>query len=406
MRVALHNIHLLPDLQFHAYVYGFLRQGLVKVLYFSDHNGKSLARSLYRLTRHKQYRDKYRGIDWNEFDFAFSAGDLRRKADVLLNLNLMYMPKLDTEFSSGVSRFDGLKIFHVGDYFWYRPGSELYRLLQRSGVDHLFGYAMHDRYCAYFQSYFPGYRGKVWGIPFGFARRFQPLKPFIERSNKAVAVGSVNPLRPLQDAVHNYRETADFFPDENWFHKFRRQLVLNKSQLAGVMDSMLPEFPAIKDFKYDLVAKFNDYRMFVTCESIYFFPSAKVFEGPACGTTLVCADHDCNREYGFEDGRNCVMYQPYNINDFVDKVDWYQRNELRLSEIAEKGHRFVTGNYSHENVANEIWDTTKLIWDRGGNVIASPLGSRLLADRDGAGGTGAGDATHANHVCRKSERFE
>jgi spore maturation protein CgeB len=173
------------------------------------------------------------------------------------------------------------------------------------------------------------------------------------------------------------------------------------------MDSMLPEFPAIKDFKYDLVAKFNEYRMFVTCESIFLFPSAKVFEGTACCTALICADHDCNREYGFEDGRNCIMYQQYNLDDFYDKVAWYQRNESRLSEIAAAGHRFVTGNYSQESVANKIWETTKLIWDREGKVIASPLGKRLLADRDGTGAMmGAGDATPDNRVGRKSAWFE
>lgn len=391
MRIALHNIHLFPDLKFHGYVLELLRRRKVRVLYFSDHNVVSIARTLKKIVRRKYQR--FQGIEWREIEFVFSARELCRKADVLLNLNLMYVPHLDSELSTGVSRFDGLKVFHVGDYFWYHPGSEKYRQLQRAGVDHLFGYAMHDRYCNYFQKYFPGYSGKVWGIPFGFAPRFRSLNPFVERSNKAVALGSVNPLRPLQDPVYNYRETADFYPDENWFHKFRRQLVLDKSQLAGVMDSMLPEFPAIKDFKYDLVAKFNEYRMFVTCESIYFFPSAKVFEGPASGTALVCADHDCNREYGFEDGKNCVMFQPYNSDDFRDKVAWYQRNELRLSEIAEQGHRFVTGNYSHENVANKIWETINLMWNRGGEVIASPLGDRLLADRGCVAGMGDGDAT-------------
>jgi hypothetical protein len=381
MRIALHNIHLLPNLKFHGYVLELLRRRQVSVLYFSDYNGLSIARTLYRIAKNRyQY---LKGIKWSEFDYAFSVGELRRKADVLLNLNLMYMPNLDTEFSSGVTRFDGLKIFHVGDYFWYHPGSEINRLLQRSGVDHLFGYAMHDRYCDYFQSQFSRYRGKVWGIPFGFAPRFKPLKPYVERSNKAVALGSVNPLRPLQDSAYNYRETADYFPDECWFHKFRRQLVLNKNRLAGVMDSMLPEFPTIKDFKYDMVAKFNEYRMFVTCESIFPFPPAKVFEGTACSTALFCADHDCNREYGFEDGKNCVMYRQYDIDDFRDKVTWYQRNESRLSEIAAEGYRFVTKNYSHKSVANSVMETTKLIWNRGGKIIARPLGAGLLEDAAG-----------------------
>lgn len=390
MRVALHNIHRLPiNLEIHGYVLELLRQRLVTVLFFSDHSGVRFVKTLYRLARSDNYRQKFRGIDWREFEFVFTPQQLSRKADVLLNLNLMYMPKLTTEFGSGLSRFDGLKIFHVGDYFWYHPGSEVNGLLQSAGVDHVFGYAMHDRYCAYFHSHFPEYRGKVWGIPFGFAPRFLSRKPFAARVSKAVAVGSVNPLRPLHEAVRNYRETADFFMDECWFHKFRRQLVLNRTQLANVMDSMLPEFPAIKDFRYDLVAKLNDYRMLVTCESIYLFPSAKVFEGPACGTALVCADHQCLREYGFEDGQNCIMYRQYDLGDFRAKVASYQENESRLTEIATRGHSFVTKNYSHKNVADRLWDTTKLIWDRRGNVLATPLAERLLQNSDDASRIGA-----------------
>ena len=62
MRVALHNIHLLPhNLEFHAYVFELLRRRQVSVLYFSDPRGISFAKTLYRL-RYKQYRNKYRGI--------------------------------------------------------------------------------------------------------------------------------------------------------------------------------------------------------------------------------------------------------------------------------------------------------------------------------------------------------
>ena len=375
MRIALHNIHLLPDLKFHGYVLELLRRRLVTVLYFSDRRGVSLARTVYRLVR--QRHPTLQVISWSEFDFVFSARELSRRADVLLDLNLMCTKDLESEVPSTLSRFDGLKIFHIGDYFWYHPGSEKYRRLRSVGVDHLFGYAMHDRYCGYFDSHFPGFRGKVWGIPFGFAPRFQSKAPFLRRINKAVALGSVNPLRPLGQPVHNFRETADYFPDENWFHKFRRQLVLNKSRLTGVMDSMLPEFPAIKDFKYDLVAKLNEYRMFVTGESIYLFPSAKVFEGLACGTVLFGADHDCNKEYGLEDGRNCVMFRQYDIDSFRDKVAWYQEGELRLAAIATEGYHFVRQYYSHKGVADRVVETTALIWGRGGDVIASPLADRL-----------------------------
>lgn len=378
MRIALHNIHNLPfNLQFHDYIFELLRKNHISILYFSDRSGLEYSKTLYRLIRYKSISSRLNGIAWDELEFIFTASELNRKADVLLNLNLMCFPNIKSDFSRGVANFNGLKIFHVGDYFWYRPGSETYKLLQSVGVDHLFGYAMHDRYCSYFQEYFPDYRGKVWGIPFGYTPRFVSTTPFSERKAKAVGAGSVNPLRPLHTPIINYRETADFFPDENWFHKFRRELVLNKNFLSKEMDSMLPEFPVIKDFKYDLVAKFNEYQMFITCESIFSFPSAKVFEGMACQTALICADLECNKEYGLEDGKNCIMYNPYSIDDFKYKTTLMQSNDKLLRKIAKEGSRFVTKNYTQKGVAKKIFQTTKLIWENKGNIIATPLSDRL-----------------------------
>lgn len=377
MRVALHNIHLLPNLQFHGYIYELLKLKLVTVLYFSDATGVSYLKSLISLIRHENIRKNYREINWSDFDFVFTAHELNKKADVLLNLNLMCLENISPEFSSSVAKFDGLKIFHVGDYFWYRPGSETYRLLQSVGVDHLFGYAMHDRYCSYFQNYFPEYKGKVWGIPFGYAPRFVSQKPFAERLQKVVAVGSVNPLRPLHEPIINYRETADFFPDENWFHKFRRQLVLNKSNLSSVMDIMLPKFPKIKDFKYDLVAKFNNYKLFTSCESLFNFPPAKLFEGIACGSVAIISDDECFKEYGFIDGENCIVYNKNNIDHFEYVVKKALNEPIRLSEIEKKAHDFVTQNYNHKMVAKHIIDTIKYIYMKDGKVLASELITRI-----------------------------
>ncbi|MDA9945233.1 glycosyltransferase [Schleiferiaceae bacterium] len=310
-------------------------------------------------------------------EIVFTTSKLNKKADVLLNLNLMCFSNIKTDFSGRIAGFNGIKIFHIGDYFWYRPGSESYKLLQSIGVDHLLGYAMHDRYCSYFRQFFPEYQGRVWGIPFGFTPRFAVTTPFSERKKKAVALGSVNPLRPLHLPVSNYRETADFFPDDNWFHEFRRELILNKNHLTKEMDSMLPEFPSIKDFKYDLVAKFNEYQMFVTCESIFSFPSAKVFEGMACQTVLVCADLDCNKEYGLKDGENCIMFEAYNIIDFQEKVKYYQSNQIELEVIARAGRKFVVENYSLIKNVEHIINTTDHIVSHGGNIEATPLIERI-----------------------------
>ena len=373
MRVALHNIHLLPTLKFHSYVFEILKNKLVSVLYFSDPTCFSYITTLTRLALHESLRENYKGIEWSNFDFVFSSTELNRKADVLINLNLLCPKHLYPEFSNSLSKFNGIKIFHTGDYFWYRPASESNKLLEKIGVDHLFGYSMHDKYCEYFSKSFPKYHQKVWGIPFGFTSRFETSKTFKNRKSKAVAVGSVNPLRPLNEKINNFQESANFFPDESWFHKFRRMLVLNKNILKDEVDSMLPEFPDIKDFKYDLVSKFNDYQMFVSCESIFNFPPAKTFEGMACMSTLICANLKCNTDLGLIDGVNCIMYTQYDLNNFKDKLNYYRFQEDKLREISQNGNLLVSKNYNQKRVAEIILATINEIYTKGIKTEAKPL---------------------------------
>lgn len=360
MNIAIQNIHLTPNLYstgfkgIHNYIISLVSQNYVKYLYFDECNAWAIQRAVRNFLKNNSY-----GIPWKNVELIFSAKTLRNKCDVLLNFNT-YTGKHD--FTSGVKSFDGPKIWHIGDYFWNDPGSVINQYLEKYGIDYLLGYASHDRHCDYFQKTFPNYNGKVIPVPFGFSDRFESQIPFEERKNKCVGLGSVNHLRPLQYPVHNYRETADFYSDESWFHRFRRMLVLRKEQLGSVMDSMFPEFPRMKDFGYDIVAKFNEYRMFVSCESIFFFPSAKAFEGTACGTVMVCADHECNREFGFVDGENCIMYRLYDVDDFTDKVSFYQNHESALKEIQKKSIEFVHTNYSHSAISKLIYERIATIF--------------------------------------------
>jgi hypothetical protein len=352
MNIAIHNIHLTPNLGhigIHDYVLDLVRDGWVKHLYFDMEQFSSMrsAISFARFFKNKRFLD----LPWDSVEFVFSARTLAAQCDVLLNFNTHLGV---SQFTKGVRAFNGAKIYHVNDYFWNNPGSTVNKWLEDYGVDYVMGYASHDRYCAYFQKTFPNYVGKVIPVPFGFGDRFQPMVPFEDRQNKCVAVGAVNHLRPLNYPIHNYQEYADFFPDESWLHKSRRLIALNKERLAPCLDSKLPEFPQMKDFSYDLVATLNQYRMFVSCETIFFFPPAKYYEGPACGCVLVCSDHECNKDVGFVGGENCITYRLYDIDDLEDKVRYYQANQQELSAVQRRGTEFVRTHYSHRQIAKDL----------------------------------------------------
>jgi len=351
MNIAIQNIHLLPnlnDLGIHNYILELVRRGHIKYLYFEENTW--IRQRLLKRNLHNNINIQSL-IDSNKIEIITTEKQLNSHCDVLLNFNTHTK---EHDFTRTVKNFNGLKIWHVGDYFWNEPASDINNRYKNFGIDYIFGYSRHDKYCEYFKKSFPTYIGKVIHVPFGFQNRFRLVNDYKNRINKCVGLGSVNPLRPLEYEASNYIESANFFPDEAWFHKFRRLLIINKNIMKNQFDSMLPVFPQIKDFTYDLVQKFNQYRMFVSCESIFHFPPAKFFEGPACGAALICADTGCNKEYGFKEGINCIMYEEYNIQNFIDKVKYYQKHSSKLLEIQKNGHSYVTSRFSHELIADHI----------------------------------------------------
>jgi hypothetical protein len=361
MNIAIHNPHLGPNiytLGIHNYILNLIQDGHTPYI-FMDTIDKGYTREMIKKMIYSLGLESFfsyvpsnkKKIPWNLSNIIFSEKTLNSQCEVLISFNTHLK---EQAFSSAVKNFNGLKIWHVGDYFWNEAGSIINKRFIDNGISHIMGYSSHDKHCNYFKKTFPTFENKVIPVAFGYADRFKNSIDFNTRLNKSIGVGSVNPLRPLEYPVYNFRESADFYPDDSWFHRTRRKFILNKNTLNNSIDLMFPKFPQIKDFRYDLVAKFNEYKMFTSCESIFYFPPAKTYEGSACGGVNICIDHECNKEFGFKDGINCIMYEEGNIDSYIQKVEYYQNNEDKLNEISKNAQKFVFDNFRHKIVAQNI----------------------------------------------------
>ena len=146
------------------------------------------------------------------------------------------------------------------------------------------------------------------------------------------------------------------------------------------MDSRLPDYPETKNFKYDIVKTFNDYKMFVNCESLQYFPSGKTFEGPASGSVLVCSDHQCYFDLGFIDGVNCIKHKEFDVDDFKKKVTYYLNNLDKLKDIQQEGTRMVRDNFSHKKIAQYVHEKIiqLILKTKGGKPKSRILEQQLL----------------------------
>jgi hypothetical protein len=353
MRVAIRNPHhgtLANPLPFYNYIRGLLRSGTVTHFFFE---GASLSDPAWRRIL-ARYSWEDLGLD--HIRCIFSSEELNRECDVLISLDSQ--PR---DFSPAVKAFPGIKIYHLMDYFWGEPLSQKAARLKEHGVDFVMSYASPDRYDPYFIKHAPEYVGKVIPVPFGFGPRFASHTPFDQRQKRCVALGSVRPLRFPQEPERLYKEQADFFGHEQWFHKFRRMLVEHRGQLDDVMDSLLPEFPRYRDYDYDLAGVFNQYQLFVSDESLFFFPSAKTFEGPASGTVMVCSTHPSFSDLGFVDGVNCLMHREFDIEDFHQKVRGALQNQSQLRDIAARGKQLARSRFDEKTVGLKLASIIKAL---------------------------------------------
>ena len=254
--------------------------------------------------------------------------------------------------------FKGLKAVHLMDHTFQVQRTR--KVLKEHEIEMLLAYNEHDLFDPFFQHFYPDYIGKVIPVPFGFNdKRFWQIgfNTWKWRVNKVAAFGAVNPVSdPL--CIADIKDYAEFNKHEEFTHKWRRQLFMNKAFLASELDSFFPEWPKTKDFDYDIVQAYNQYKMFTTCESIMFYPSVKTFEGMACGSVFVASDHPCYDKIGLMDGVNCIKHKQYSIEDFKEKVNYYQEHEDELAVIAENGIKFVNEFYRPDKIALNLY--TKL----------------------------------------------
>lgn len=342
MRVAIQNPMFTAaygSIGIHDYVIDFVRE-FRPIIYLSGP-------ALYYQWLKFAHKNKLGIRDWK---IVYSAKKLNNAADVLISFSGMPSER----YNRPPKEFSGLKIFHIMDYMY--KAKESYLALCESGVDYLFGYAAHDKHCNFFQRFYPDYTNRVVSVPFGFHKRFVSNHTFSERQNKVVALGSINVFGDRMKAEKNL-EAIEYFlfqRKEPFMHKFRRQLIEKEKDFIDFMDSRLPHYPRQYDFAYDLVEEFNAYKMFTCCESLFYFPAAKTFEGPASGSVLVCSDHPCFDDLGFVDGVNCVRHKQFDTEDFQRIVKEYLSDQQKLQKIQEEGTKFVKARYSHEAVAKNL----------------------------------------------------
>ena len=232
---------------------------------------------------------------------------------------------------------------------------------------------MQKRFIA-FDKYFGWFKKQYLVIPFVFAERFKVVKPFAERQNKAVSVGTVtypeyireyygtNCLQPARKQVYdNAKEltpwvdcfNSDYLEDD-------KQLQVKKSDNAvkRVFKRLHAKFftgHQKKYYSFDMVEKFNDYKMCVVGEEIIGLPGIGFVEGMACGCAYLGQTVGYYEDYGMKEGVHYIGYDG-SLDDLKAKISYYQQPEHQqeLEDIAKAGCDFVRSNFNSRAAAESL----------------------------------------------------
>lgn len=295
--------------------------------------------------------------------FTFSRSIIRAKNEQELRLE----------------KFSGILLIHFTHYF--QKIKKVATYLQR--IPHVVVMAENNLVAnSFFRKHFPWIE-KVYHLPFTYSDRFVwDKKDFNERINKCMALGTLCPvddpdffefygkdttLQPMRNKL--FEKQADFSQEIDSFAKrftdiaTIKNISQNDSWFKKLLKKTLPYmvlekiFPVSQKayFQFDIVRKYNEYRMFICPEEIIGLPSVNVFEGMACRCAYIGIEDPMYTDLGMLPGIHYIGYKENNTEDLVAKIRYYQTHSNELESIANAGYELVKKNFNKRNVSEVFW---------------------------------------------------
>ena len=268
-----------------------------------------------------------------------------------------------------IHAFKALSLLH----FHGREGEDKH--IKDAGVNCLFAETNLSKTSEIYKRYY--HLDLPWVIhPFVFAERFQNIKPFSERKNKCFSTGTITykthpeflsvygdpcdqPARKfVKDNPEFFKDTVDCYssnylednpgkkvnPDDSGIVKIYKKLY-NRTHIGKQK----------KYFSFNMVEKFNEYKMHLLGEEILGVPGIGFVEGMACGSAYIGLDSPMYKDFGLIPGIHYITYD--GTKEGLRKtVEHYQKpeNQEELERIAKAGFQYVRENFNGPKAAQQL----------------------------------------------------
>lgn len=394
MRLVLHNPHAeshygntlsnylnrIYSFRKYKYLLDFLVEFNKPIVIFYDTNSSSLP----------PYFSKYipRVIEICLWAFINNINPLRlhitnniqtiRDDDIFFSFTLHNLDKENISLGK-IKYYKFIKIFHLTHFV--SNTSIIAKNLEKLKVDFLIAENNLSRNSKYFQKLFPLYKKDVYYLPYVFQSRFKKTTNFKFRKNKCIATGTLIQVSEMVDYKNQFKDFLNFYKTDMQ-HPMRSQIYENKNELSSIIDSYITPFWETKRkeskssdnkirvwlnraynalyasrrkyLKFNIVEKYNQYRMFIVPEEINDLPGISFVEGMACGSAYIGKINAMYTDLGLISG---VHYIGYNgtLDDLKRKIIYYQKHTRQLEKIAQNGYEYVTKKFNGNAVASKFW---------------------------------------------------
>ncbi len=288
-----------------------------------------------------------------------------RKDDIVIMYNV----------TGGLSCMNGVDVFKAFSMLHFHGRKGESEAINNAGVNCIFNEVNLQESSEIYRRF---YNINVpWIVhPFVFAERFKNNKPFSERKNKCFSTGTITykthpeflevygdpcdqPARKfVKDNPDFFKDTVDCYSSDYLEDDPGKKILPTDNAIVKLYKKIYNRTHVGKQKKYfsfNMVEKFNEYKMHLLGEEILGVPGIGFVEGMACGSAYIGLDSPMYRNYGLIPGVHYIAYD--GTKEGLKKtVEFWQRpeNQEELETIAKRGCEFVRTNFRGEKVAEKL----------------------------------------------------
>lgn len=368
----------------HAFIIKYLCGNGFRVANYIDERGSSFCQyniiknsrilsavfSKFGYAEHKKVM-KYNGLDESKIEVLTSPEEISDSDIVIFYLNR------EANISCEISK--GKKICMLLHFYGTLQESELLRVINPCAC---FAESRLPEFSPMWKKNFMWYQGDFYLLPFVPTQRFCSKKAFCTRRNKAMAVGTITTFeneefeqvigtqcfQPLRLQIYENRMELSEYLDsyQGIFNEKGKKDLLPQDNIVVKLYKKIFNFINIGNqkqyFSFDMVEKFNEYKLFLCPEDAHYNPGVGFVEGMACGTAFIGLNNGIYESFGMKDGRDYIGYDG-SLKDLKQKIEYWTADEKskELEEIANSGMKFIRTQFNPIKVVQSYIDICKKI---------------------------------------------